>query len=799
MTDTTGLSMSPSVAAPVSLRAATGQFRVVVDSEILLIAASASGAPPWTVLQRGAEGSTAATHASGASVYHYLTAGALAAMPIGASQLPASVMTDTSASPKGINSTGVINGQVLAYNSGTGRFQPTTVASGASDGIYRPSGLKADGKCVTDAAITTLSNQLSSVSAAFTSADQGKLIAVQGAGAVVSALTSAPVAPSGVTPPTWTQTAGGYSCIGASFKNSGGTPTKVQEGYVNSAVGVTSTVTLSGVVAGHSLLLYAAGWNTGVSVAITDNVAGTWTQVIRTDGPEGPQVYFLCASSPGGNVTVTITLGASGEVSATCYEWSNLGAVDQTGTSSGASSTTITPPTIAYSANDLVILAELSANAPTAAPGTGWTVDLGGTWYSVRAAQLAWQIASSAGNTNGQIVSIPLTTGLSAAIPGGAVVLTDGTRSQTFATPGAAASATVLPVVAQTAAYTFASGSTVKTVKPPLITTISSVASGVATLAVNATTTVSGAVCFYASDDTTAMQAALTSAPSGATIQWPDSFIGINGTLTSSKAVTITGVSCKPLYGSLNSNGLNAQNFPTVAPFLAGTVLWQFAPATDALRLSSIGNTQDLERFGILFTGMHYNTGHGVNAAGTGTYSGHPDLGPIDCDWDHVYVFGHDGAHYGFLTQNAELHRWGKLRAWGGGGLLIRQNSVEGYCGNHTGQDIFTYVFSAGPAHALLIDDQSTALGGGAFDFSVFVRFQAWVGVPSPVIPGTLAPAPNSQQALIAVNGQINSASAAQGFQFVAPDLETTVNAPVSSNPGLFTVSATAGVPRQSY
>lgn len=80
MTDTTGLSMSTSVVAPTALRAATGQFRVVVDSEVMLIAASAGGASPWTILTRGAEGSTAATHLIGAQIWHYLTAGALAAL-----------------------------------------------------------------------------------------------------------------------------------------------------------------------------------------------------------------------------------------------------------------------------------------------------------------------------------------------------------------------------------------------------------------------------------------------------------------------------------------------------------------------------------------------------------------------------------------------------------------------------------------------------------------------------------------------------------------------------------------------
>lgn len=90
MTDTTGLSMSVSASTPNALRAVVGQFRVVVDSEIMLVAASASGASPWTILQRGAEPEgPATTHLSGASVFHYLTAGALAAVTAPQLSVPA--------------------------------------------------------------------------------------------------------------------------------------------------------------------------------------------------------------------------------------------------------------------------------------------------------------------------------------------------------------------------------------------------------------------------------------------------------------------------------------------------------------------------------------------------------------------------------------------------------------------------------------------------------------------------------------------------------------------------------------
>jgi hypothetical protein len=60
--------------APTALQGA-GQFRIVIDSEIMLVTAGATGTS-WTVT-RAVEGPVAATHGSGASVFHYLTAGAL--------------------------------------------------------------------------------------------------------------------------------------------------------------------------------------------------------------------------------------------------------------------------------------------------------------------------------------------------------------------------------------------------------------------------------------------------------------------------------------------------------------------------------------------------------------------------------------------------------------------------------------------------------------------------------------------------------------------------------------------------
>lgn len=71
ITDTTGTSVSVTDG---SVFPSSGQFRIIVDSEIMLVTARATNT--LTVV-RGSEGSTAATHSSGAAITQILTAGAM--------------------------------------------------------------------------------------------------------------------------------------------------------------------------------------------------------------------------------------------------------------------------------------------------------------------------------------------------------------------------------------------------------------------------------------------------------------------------------------------------------------------------------------------------------------------------------------------------------------------------------------------------------------------------------------------------------------------------------------------------
>jgi hypothetical protein len=79
ISSTTATSITTNAAAAGDLLG--GSFRILIDSEIMLVTAGQSGTT-WTVV-RGVEGSTAATHSSSASIYHVFTAAGLRAASAG--------------------------------------------------------------------------------------------------------------------------------------------------------------------------------------------------------------------------------------------------------------------------------------------------------------------------------------------------------------------------------------------------------------------------------------------------------------------------------------------------------------------------------------------------------------------------------------------------------------------------------------------------------------------------------------------------------------------------------------------
>jgi hypothetical protein len=71
--NTEGAAINVKAAAPAALQG-EGQAHFVIDSEIIVVDTTTTGTTKWTVLQRGAEGTTKAAHAEGAEVFNLLTA-----------------------------------------------------------------------------------------------------------------------------------------------------------------------------------------------------------------------------------------------------------------------------------------------------------------------------------------------------------------------------------------------------------------------------------------------------------------------------------------------------------------------------------------------------------------------------------------------------------------------------------------------------------------------------------------------------------------------------------------------------
>jgi hypothetical protein len=191
---TTSLTFSMAGAAPAVLQAVgNGQFRAVIDSEIIVFDATQVSTGTWTALTRGAEGSTKATHLSGASVYHYLTAGALAAVYAqvgtdgtvggpGGTDLTGSVVTASSLPPE--------TGYVLkstSTESNEGEWEPDS--GGGSTPVLFGIGSQAPG-----AAMASFVNEglgsMTPVASLFDGAPLGSFQGLVGSGAVLLAGTT---------------------------------------------------------------------------------------------------------------------------------------------------------------------------------------------------------------------------------------------------------------------------------------------------------------------------------------------------------------------------------------------------------------------------------------------------------------------------------------------------------------------------------------------------------------------------------------------------------------------------------
>lgn len=325
------------------------------------------------------------------------------------------------------------------------------------------------------------------------------------------------------------------------------------------------------------------------------------------------------------------------------------------------------------------------------------------------------------------------------------------------------------------------------TASDTLFATINLVANATTVLlSATAGTTVTNAECSYGTDQTAAATQCITDGvAAGARAEFPWGDICITAPLANTGLpAQIEGQGVLELYGGLTTT--NDANWPTIAPYLRGTVFVVMAPNVDAYHLLAVGRSQTLRNFGIRFAGKFKATGHGVwsvpgSAGGTG-------LGNIGGIFENVRVFGHDGDHYGFYVENAELMGWNTLRGYGGGCFrYVVGAGSPGSPGNLTAMNIYGAVFVNGSAHTYSIEGPA---GGGSFQSCVFTELEGCVRIANPAIAGVTPPT-NAQRCLNTVNG-----SAMLQMGFVNCGFETDVGGAVTfpSGPGCYRTGDPASV-----
>lgn len=168
----------------------------------------------------------------------------------------------------------------------------------------------------------------------------------------------------------------------------------------------TFTVKLTGVTAGHSLLLRAivgaVSGNNAPILSVSDNVGGEWVKVVghplTSFSILTEDDLWQCLSSPGGEVTVTVTSTVAADkegVSLLLQEWSGIGMPDQTTYNSGTGTLAEIKVTTQV-AGEVVLMSMASTAAPSASPTSPWTADVGGEWFKKAQAPVAYQVYEEA-------------------------------------------------------------------------------------------------------------------------------------------------------------------------------------------------------------------------------------------------------------------------------------------------------------------------------------------------------------------------------------------------------------------
>ena len=228
----------------------------------------------------------------------------------------------------------------------------------------------------------------------------------------------------------------------------------------------------------------------------------------------------------------------------------------------------------------------------------------------------------------------------------------------------------------------------------PVMTTATYVSPTAMTLGTAATNTLSNGKAAVGTDDTTAIQAAITAASANnGQVYFPPANYAIQG-LTIGFPMTLSGAS---IQSAEAGNGELISSYP----YLLGSVLWMFKPNTDAVKTTVSQKGVNFSNLGIVFdpTIAFWQTGNGFNGSATD-----PNVGLVNASWDNLFVWGVDGNHFSFALVNSNLVMTDNLYSYGGGGLQFHSTANLPCCAGNSGiGNIYISIFAGGTSSGVSV------------------------------------------------------------------------------------------------
>lgn len=322
-----------------------------------------------------------------------------------------------------------------------------------------------------------------------------------------------------------------------------------------------------------------------------------------------------------------------------------------------------------------------------------------------------------------------------------------------------------------------------------LTTTIASVQSATqATLAANAPATRTDGILTFGTDDTAAIQRAIDACPPAGTVYHSGQSL-ITARLSITKSLTIRTSGHGKVMGGVVDSGYGSG--ASIVPYIEGACFIQAGPGANGIDITGTGAVVHLHDVAIRFAPaiMFTDTGHGIFCQATAMFNTGHENGPMNCRWDTITVWGHDGNHYAYwFMSGGHLSTFTHLQSQGGGGLYFGSDGdgTAGY-GNSHFDHCFWEVITGGTAHGVHIDGRMVVNNptyGSSVNLITFVRPQCNIGiVPYVKLDNNKAdggkygiPQPLATQYLWLHTG---GSYAAKKVDIIAPDLEPGFGNPV--------------------